>query len=319
MSKEELIVLEEIKYGVTTESAKAQVVTYGDLPEFDPANGKTDETNALIIKTSKSLNKDSSSVEKLRKHFKEPSLIYGRAVDALAKEIQAVYEPAKIKWSQARKQIDDYEKEQEQKRANAEMDRVNLINEKINDLRMIPGSSIGMDSKRLEKFYNSVKVPDAIVFQERLEDAIEVYKDTMNKLETSIETTRKAEEAEKIQAENKKRQDEENAKIKAEQDAERETFLKEKAEFEAEKKALQDEKDSVAEEEAMKVAEQEAEALAIQQDQESQEQAIKTQKQLENNRKETLVDMSHFFGKGGLDGLLVAIENNEVRGLSYVR
>jgi len=319
MKDNELVVLPEINYAITVESAKAQVVKYGDVPEFDPSMGKTDETNALIIKTSKAINKESSSVEKLRKQFKEPSLTYGRSVDSLAKEIQAVFEPAKLKFSQARKQIDSYEQEQEQKRIDDEMERVRLIDESINALRMIPSDCIGMNSIGLTETYEAIEIPDPLIYAEKIDHANDVYKDTITKLETMIEQAFKNEEAERIQAENQKRLDEESARLKAEQDAEREEFEKEKAEFQKEKDEAQRIKNEADEAEALKKANEEAEALAIQQDQEAQEQAMKTQKQLENNRKETLGEMGRAYDRNGLEGILTAIENNEVRGVTYER
>jgi len=319
MKTEDLIVLPEINYQVTIESAKAQVAEYGDVPEFDPSNGKTNGINAQIIKTSKAINKDSSSVEKLRKSFKEPSLTYGRAVDSLAKEIQAVFEPAKLKFSQARKQIDSYEQEQEQKRIDAEMERVRLIDESINALRMIPSDCIGMNSIGLTETYEKIVIPDPLFFAEKIDYANEVYKDTILKLETMIDQAFKNEESERIQAENQKRLDAESAKLKTEQDAERAEFLREKAEFQKEKDEAQRVKNAAAEEEAMRVAEQEAKELQEQQEQEAKELATMTRKQLENNRKETLSEMGLAYDRNGLEGILTAIECNEIRGVSYER
>jgi len=273
MEKEnELIVLEQIDYAVTIESATELVKQYETVPEFDPANGVKDEVNALIIKNSKLLNKESSSVEKLRKQFKEPSLTYGREVDSLAKEIQAIYEPAKLKFAMARKQIDQYEKEQEQKRLDVERERVEAIGTAITQLKMIPLDAMGKTSEELTSIYESIEIPSLEIYAERLDEAMLTYKDTMNKLEVAIETTIKAEQAESIQAEADAERERVEAIALDKQKKEREAFEKEKAEF-AEMKAEREREAQAQQEDINRQnAEREEEELSRQQKIEAEEQ-----------------------------------------------
>ena len=264
---ESLVVLEPIEYTVTVESAKALANEFSEVPDFDPSNGVKDEVNAQIIKDSKRLNKEISSIEKVRKRIVEPALNFQRTANALAKDLKSIIEPAKIRYAEARSKIDKYEQELEQKRIDEERERVRLIDEAINNLRMIPSNFIGENSEKLTSVYESIEIPDPEQFKERLEEAVEVYKDTLEKLETMIAQAKGAEEVEKIHAAAEAKRKEEEAARDEELRVEREKLRDERAALDKEKAELQAAKDAAAEAERMAKAKAEAEELRLQQEQ----------------------------------------------------
>ena len=305
----ELTVLPVIEYEYTLETAKALVAGFPAVPEYDPSLGKRDSINAKIIADSKFWNKVESTREKIRKQTKEPGLTFCREVDARSKELHEIFEPMKIEYGQARKQIDDYEKEQEQKRIEAEQTRVNKINEEISVLRMIPSNSIGFTSEALTNIYSKIEVPDDLVFKERLEEAIEVYKDTMNKLESMIATAKGAEEVEKVRQEAEAKHQAEKKALEEEARKERETFEAEKAEFEAEKKARQSVIDAEDEERAKKKAEEEAEAY--EKEQAEQAKIFKERQEEEARQSKVVADAQlKIFEKEATEALYNIVEEN---------
>lgn len=264
----ELVVLPEIKYEITTESATALATEFAIVPEFDPSLGKKDETNALIITTSKRMNKEVAQVEKLRKQFKEPALVFGRAVDEKAKELKGILEPAKLSWGTARGQIDKYEAEQEQKRIEAEKLRVDTIETKIRELQAIPGNAIGGTSEEIKAILESMELPKEEEYEEKTDIAVFLYTEAIEKLEGMVEQAIKAEQADVIAKEAEAKAKEAADKAAEEQRAERAALDKERAEFEAEKRAA-------TEAARMKKAEEEAAQLEKDQAAEAKEKALR--------------------------------------------
>jgi len=310
---QELITLEPIEFKVTTESARQDVQTYGEIPEFDPSLGKTDPVNAQIIIGSKHFNKQVSAVEKLRKHFKEPSLTYGRAVDTTAKEITAIYEPAKLAWNTARKRIDDFEKIQEQKRIDAERERVENIGRAITALQMLISSCVGLNSIDLVAKYESVEIPTEEFYQERHNEAVEVYKDTMSKLESMISTAKGAEEVEKVRAEAEERHQAEKKALEEDAKREREEFEREKFEFQKEKDKLKAEQDAKDEAEALKKAEQEAKELAEQQEEADKKRQKSKETEYKIAEAEAITAIQYQLNEGGnAEDILEAIISEQI-------
>ena len=259
---EDLTVLPLIEYEYTVETAKALVASSPSVPEHDPSLGKKDPINSQIIKQSKFWNKVESTREKVRKEQKEPSLAYGREVDARSKELHEIFEPMKLQYGVARKAIDVWEAEQEQKRIREEELRTRTIDKEITKLREIPLTIMGKSAKEIEAIYDHSPVPSIEIFQERHEEAIIVYKDSMTKLEDQILTMRKSEQADIIIAEEKKKADEAKARVDAEIRKDRENFEKEKAELKKEREALDAEKNAQKEKENRERVEQELKEMA---------------------------------------------------------
>ena len=251
-----------IEYEYTKETAIALVENYPVMPDFDPSLGKKDPINKQIISDSKFWNKVESTREKIRKETKEPYLNRGREIDDRSKELHEIFEPMKTKYALARKSIDAWEAEQEQKRIDIERRRVEAISAEITRLADLPANIIGQTASQIEEIYDSVHVPDVEVFQERHSEALTVYRNSMEKLEIQILAMRKSEEADKIIAEEKAKAKEAKDKVDAEIKAEKEAFAKEKAELKAEREELDREKREKQEAEDMAKAEKEAEEMA---------------------------------------------------------
>ncbi len=314
---EETTTLPVVAYEYTPETAKALMASIPPVPDFDPSLGKRDPVNAQIIKDCKFLNKIDSTREKVRKQQKEPALNYGRVVDARSKELHEIFEPRKIEYGQARKQIDEFERVQEQKRIEAEQERLRVIDNEISKLRMIPSNFIGETSEKLTTIYNSIDIPDDLVFKERLTEAIETYKDTMGKLESMIATAKGAEETQKLRDKRDEQDRLRKEKADKEIEEEREAFRLEKEAFQKEKDEAQRAEKAEAEAKRIKIIEAEAKELEERQAEEAKKRATASQEQAKANYKETLEGMVKAEDKGGIQGILDAIINNEIRGLLY--
>lgn len=255
-----------------------------------------------------------STREKIRKETKQPGLDFCRDVDAQSKALHEIFEPMKTKYALARKSIDDYEKEIEQNRINEERERVEAIGTAITHLRELPLTIMGRTASQVEEVYSSIPTPSEEVFQERLDEALNVYRDSMGKLEDQILAMRKSEEADKIIAEQVEAQRMKDAAREQKEKAEREEFEKEKAELARERAELDREKNAKIEAENLARVEAEAEELAEQQERETLEMEQSEKIAKEGNYQKTLEDMSKFNSN---ESLLDAIIHGLVRGVSY--
>ena len=291
-NNDSLIVLEEVKYPVSIEDIKAFNEKWAEVPELEATAGTKDPKYIEIKKAHLEAVKFRTTIEKRRKILKEPVLQYSRAVDAVAKELQATINPKEIELFAERNKVEEYQKCMEEEKARAEIERVRRIDEEIFKLKMIPSDAVGKTHSELLEIYNDIVIPDPLMFEEKIDDAISVYKDTMHKLETMIEQAKNAEEVEKIRAEEKARRDAEDAERRAKEEEERRKFEEEKRAFqeekrklEAEKRKLEAEKQAKEEEERRKAVELEAELMAKEEEEaKAKEQAVaeKTIKKIEN-------------------------------------
>lgn len=234
MQENELIVLEEVKYPVTQSDLESFVSTWAEVPKLDPLD--EDKTQYKAVKSAHlQAVKFRTSIEKKRKELKAPALEYGKKVDAIAKEFQEIVHSKELELFSERNKVEQYEKEQEQKRLDAERERVEKIGKAITHLQMIPLDSMGKSCAELKEVYESIDMPNDEIYAERLDEAILVYKDTLNKLETAIDTAEKAEQAEAIQREAEERRVKEDEERIAKGKAEREVLDNERKAFEKEK------------------------------------------------------------------------------------
>ena len=298
MKKEnELIVLDEISYPVNMDEIKAFNEKWAEVPALDAAVGLKDETYKKIKAAHLEAVRFRTSIEKQRKHLKAPAIEYGKAVDRIAKELQETINPKEIELFAERNKVEQYEKEQEQKRIEAERKRVEDIANKIFELKAIPGGLIGAPLDAMLKVYEETPIPEAEAFQERLDEAVIAYKETMTKLEVMIDQAKQAEMAEQLQRE-KDEADRKEREARAAEEAkraealrlEREAFEKEKAEFEAMK---------AAKEEAERVAALEAEMEQAVEEEAEMEQAVE---------EEVILEKSETVSKDFVDALEDLIE-----------
>ncbi len=262
----ELVVLPEIKYAVSVDEIKEFVSENKELETLDPTIGLNDEAYLLSKKTHIRAVTLRTGIEKKRKEIVAPALAFTKQANSIAKEYTALLADTETRLFTQRSTVEQYEKDKELKRINDENDRVRALDEEIGKLRMIPSDSIGLTSEALTTIYSAIEMPDPTVFKEKLDLAIDTYKDTMLKLESMIETTKQAEEVEQVRAEEEAKRKEAQALADAKAKQEREDFEKEKAEFQREKDEAQRVKNEVAEVEALRVAEEVAEAYAKEQE-----------------------------------------------------
>ena len=259
---EELVVLPEIKYLVTEDSIKAFVDKHKAITKLAPEVGIKDPAYKLIRKSHLEAVSMRTGIEKTRKVIVAPALAFSKKVNNLAKEYTEMLTDTETLLFTERHKVEVYEQEQEQKRITAERERVEAIGTEITRLREIPLTVMGKSAEEIEKIYDSIPVPTIEIYQERHDEAITVYKDSMEKLENQILTMRKSEQADIIIAEEKVKADEAKARVDAEIKADREQFEKEKAELAKEREDLDREKREKLEEENRKKAEAEAEEMA---------------------------------------------------------
>ena len=303
---ESLVVLEPIEYTVTVESAKALANEFSEVPDFDPSNGVKDEVNAQIIKDSKRLNKEISSIEKVRKRIVEPALNFQRTANALAKDLKSIIEPAKIRYSEARSKIDRYEQEQEQQRIDEERERVEAITAKIEAMRLMPLDYINLPAVDIKEGLDALEEPTEEVFEDQYRYACNIYVTAKEQLSNAYDTKQLA-EAQAIENEKRnKEQREAEAKRDEELRIEREAMRAEREALDKEKAEMQAQKDAQAEAERRAKAEAEAEELALKQEQDARAKAIKDEATVKQREEETMFDIE-FAVTGGFDGTIETV------------
>jgi len=327
MSKEnnELVVLEEVVYPVSTDEIKSFLAEWKDVPTLDPLN-EDKEPYKLVKKAHLAAVKFRTTIEAKRKLLKSPALAYGKQVDSIAKEFQEMINPKELELFAERSKVDQYEKEQEQLRIDAERERVENIGHAITALKMIPLDTMGKTSQELTDVYESIVIPSEEIYAERFDEAILTYKDTLSKLELAIETTTKAEQAESIQAEAEAKRKAEEAVLAEDRKKEREVFEKEKAEF-ADMKAKQERKAKTQQEDINRQkAERDANDLAKRQAIEAKEKAEQIEKlKLEKEKEDAELFKSRFnetlesmIGFDTKEDLLDAILDNMIPNIGWV-
>jgi len=193
--------------------------------------------------------------------LKEPALNYGKQVDGIAKEFQAMIIQTETKLQIQRKIVEDNEARKQREVEEAEEARVNNINRAINSLKQSPMECINKSSEVILNALELLEVPSPDFYSEFYDEAIEIYKASNTQMKQMYDNQILVENAEKVQAERdleaKRVQDEEDAKLQAEKNALEEQqakFQKEKDDFEAYQKTVHDEAER-------KRAEEEADTL----------------------------------------------------------
>lgn len=293
---EALVTLEPVKYPVSIDEIKAFVEANKEVTPLDETIGIKADAYKDIKKLHLQAVTFRTGIEKKRKELCAPALSYNKEVNKIAKEYTEMLEDTERRLSAERTKVEHHERVQEQKRIDEERVRVEKIGDEILKLKMIPSDSIGKTSKELTEIYGMIKIPDEEIFAERLNEALETYKDTISKLETQIEQTKQAEESERLMAEEKARQAEAKAKVDAEIAEEREAFRLEKEAFDKEKKEAQAQKDAEAEAEAKAKAEKELAEMEAQQEAEAQALQTKLQGEVDKEVQATIESLAEHIG-----------------------
>lgn len=271
----DLIVLEEVKYPVTKESIAALLEEYKEIPDIDLAADEeiVGEQYQLVLKGHKRFVKARTDIEKKRKELKAPALEYGKKVDDIAKEFTAMLSTTEEKLKKQRDKVEQEEQRKQDELIRKEEDRQKGITEGINFFKDLPITLIGTKSDTIKDVLGNLKMPDVEVFQERYEEAVNVFNDTRSKLEIMYESAVKVEEADKIAAEAAEKAAAAQAAAEEAQRKEREAFEAEKAAFAAEKEAHEREAMARQEEINRQEAERAEEELRKQQEEEAKAKA----------------------------------------------
>ena len=241
---DEIIVLEPITEIDKVVDIPALLKEWENIPELKPDIGVKDEKFKAVKKGHLAFVSARNKVEAARKRLKAPALAFGKEVDAKAKEYKEMMASTEEALFIQRHKVEKYEEEQKQKAIDAENERVRKIQDAILYLQSIPSTCINKSSKAIMDIYKSISVPSEDIFQERIDEAVQVYTASMNTIEGMIEAAKKAEQAEELIKKEReaarKAKEEENRKAKLEAEKlaeEKRKFEEQKAAFEAEKRA----------------------------------------------------------------------------------
>ncbi len=213
----------------------ALLKTYTEVPQIDPEAENAGEQYQYVLKGHKAFVKARNKIEKVRKILKAPALEYNRDVEARANELKAKIASKELELFTQRKLVEDNEQRKQDELIEKERIRVDHITKTIDALRNLPLVHINSDSNTLKLALNELVYPHVDVFEEYLETAIVTHTTTVGQLEATLNTKVKAENSERLQAEQEAKQKQKDEEIEAERAKDREKFEAEKAEFERQK------------------------------------------------------------------------------------
>ncbi len=322
----ELIVLEEVKYPATEDAILAFVEENKELEKLDPKIGTKSEKYLISKKTHIKAITIRTGIDKQRKHLNVAPREYINEVNSIARELTALVADTEHRLYEQRKGVEDYELTQKQLKLDEENKRVNDIAVAIQGINGIPTKAIGKSAAELKEIYSGVEIPDEDIFQERIDEALLRYSETMRTLEVMMDQASKSEQADELIKAEKERA----AKVKAEEDKKREEELKS---LEAEKKKLADERavfnrqqHDIEEKRRKEVAEKEAEELAkkqaeeqerIKREQEAEAERVDAEKKEKAAISERAVKTAESNATTELTDIIIATKNqpaNEVAG-----
>jgi len=259
-------VLQDVIYPVTQNGLQSLLDKYEEVPTIDPEGENVAEEFKYVNDGRKALVKARTSIEKVRKELKAPSLEYGKKVDSIAKEFQSLIAAKELQLTTQCKIVENHEKLKQEAYEQAERDRRDAIRLKIEKIKNLPLDHFNSSAEELTNVLESLRPANEDEYEEFTEDDRAALDVTTMQLQTARENKIKTEQAEKIQAENEKRLTEEQRIKDEESRKEREKFEAEKAEFQRQKDEQQRVIDEQQEQINLQNAEREAEALAKQQE-----------------------------------------------------
>ena len=284
---------------------------YAQMPEIDLQSDNLGEVYQEYLKGTKEVGKAFNLIEKTRKTVKDPVLQYGRKIDATAKELKAIIEPTRDKLMDGRKLIENEEQRKQDEAERLERERQMNIHNYIELIKNLPMSAIGKTSLEIQDIIRHASQPTLQNCEERLSEAVTIWKNTSEALDGMYLTATKAENADRILEEEGVKRAEAEARAEAERAKEKDALRKEREEFELEK----------AEHNAIKIAEQEAKNLEqVEREAEEREKAEIAQSELdvantlemmEKVKETTANEFYDAYGVGGVDTILERLFNNE--------
>lgn len=286
---------------------------YSQMPEIDLHAENLGEVYQEYLAGTKEVGKAFNLIEKTRKLVKDPVLQYGRKIDATAKELKAIIEPTRDKLMDGRKLIENEEQRKQDEAERLERDRQMNIHNFIESIKNLPMSAIGKTSLEIQDIIRLAPQPTPENCDERLSEAVTIWRNTSEALDGMYENAVKVEKADEIQKElEEERLKEEakaNQKLSDERDAmrkEREDMEREKAEF-AREKAERDE--AIALEDAKRIEDTEIE---------EQKKAVdETMKRVEEVKEEITKSFHEIYSKGGVEAILEAVFENKIDHITW--
>lgn len=273
-NKEELIVLEEVNYPVSRDEIIAFTAEWAEVPALDATAGVKDQNFLEVRAAHLKAVKFRTSIEKKRKQIVAPALDYQRKANTIAKEYTALLENVEHSLFTERHQVEQYKEREKQKALAAEKIRVDTLNEKIRALQDIPGNAIGGTSEEITKILGDMKEITAVEYEEKLDIAMFLHTEAIEKLEGMIAQAIKAEQADIIAKELAAKTAEEAAEAAAKLKEDRDLLDKDIAEFNEITRAAKEHK-------AMQQAEAEAEQLEKDQAAEAEQKKVEEKATLE--------------------------------------
>ena len=248
-----------ISYSVTM----AQIAKLAKEYKEVPADLTVKANYALVKKATSQLRGLRGEVEARRKELKSDALVYGRKVDAAAKEITEKLVEIEEPFATAKKEFDTRIELEKREKALAEERRVDGINERIAAISVLVQAHISSRSIEIVSALNDLgnnHTPVEEWAMEFSDKAKSVMQETTAKLQElyAMKLQQETAEADRLAAEAKRKEEEEAARVA--RDAELE---KQRLELEAERDRLAAENKRIADE------------AAVQAEQARQEQAIK--------------------------------------------
>ena len=256
-------VLKDIKYPINQTDIDALLKEYEEIPMIDP-NSETElvaKQFEFVLTGHKKFVKARTTIEKIRKDLKAPSMEYGKKVDSIAKEFQAKINGVENQLLIQRRAVEDNEARKQREAEEAEENRIDAIKTLMTELQALPLKYISSGADELQLAMLGMKLPTKETYEEFFDEAIVLFETVSSQMKATHETKVKAEQADKILAEQEAKTKEEEAKrwdLQREQqakiDKEREEFEEEKRKFAQQQQDIQDAADA-------KLADEEAEEL----------------------------------------------------------
>ncbi|NOQ31771.1 MAG: hypothetical protein GQ570_11675 [Helicobacteraceae bacterium] len=227
------IVLSEIKYPVSTTDLESLLKEYSDIPTINPEleDDIVAEQYQFVLKGHKAFVKARTGIEKTRKQLKQPALDYGKNVDGIAKEFQAMIKNKEQELLIQRKIVEDNEARKQREAEEAEEARMDNIKALLNRYKSYPMECIAKSSKVIQEVIDLAELPKQEILEEFFDEAVIIYDASMTQMRQMFDNQLVVENAQKIQdeADVKAREQKaiEDKKLQDEKDA----FAKQQAEF----------------------------------------------------------------------------------------
>ena len=196
-------ILKDIKYPVNKQDIDALLKEYSVIPDIDP-DADSDlvaEQFAFVLSGHKQFVKARTTIEKIRKELKAPTIEYGKKVDNIAKEFQAKINSVEDKLLIQRKRVEDNEAKKQHEAEELEEARINEIKRVINTYKNAPMECIGKSSSVIMDVIDLLQTPSVEVLDEFYDEAFIIYANSQIQMKQMYDNQLLVENAQQIQVE----------------------------------------------------------------------------------------------------------------------